>query len=66
MEMFEIHMYICTCVKRNQIEQMLRYGSQKGFCIIFYKDGIYLCNGNGTVGTRHSPFHGELNGPFNG
>ena len=30
------------------------------------KDGIYLCNGNGTVGTRHGPFNGELNGPFNG
>ena len=24
----------------------------------FYKDGIYSCNGNGTVGTRHGPFSG--------
>ena len=30
------------------------------------KNGIYSCNGNGTVGTRHSPFDGELNGCFSG
>ena len=30
----------------------------------FYKVGIYSCNGNGTFGTRHGPFNGELNGPF--
>ena len=44
----------------------LRYGGHKNSCFVFYKDGVYSCNGNGTVGTRHGPFNGELNGPFNG
>ena len=42
------------------------YASPKSSRFIFYKDDIYSCNGNGTVGTRHGPFNGELNGPFNG
>ena len=38
----------------------------KKFLFRFYKDGIYSVNGNGMVGTRHGPFNGELNDPFNG
>ena len=30
-----------------------------------YKVNIYPCNGNRTVGTRHSPFNSELSGAFN-
>ena len=32
---------------------------------VYTKVGIYPCNGNGTFGTRHSPFNSKLNGPFN-
>ena len=37
-------------------------GHKKVLILVFYKDGIYSCNGNGTVGTRHGLFNGELNG----
>ena len=40
-------------------------GHKKVPVSFFYKDGVYSCNGNRTVGTRHGPFNGELNGPFN-
>ena len=40
-------------------------GHKKFLYRVYIKVGIYLCNENGTFGTRHSSFNGELNGPFN-
>ena len=33
-------------------------GHKKVPVSFFYKDGIYSCNGTGTIGTRHGPFNG--------
>ena len=35
-------------------------------CVFLSRFLAGTCNGNGTFGTWHGPFHGKLNGPFHG
>ena len=40
-------------------------GHKKFTFPVYIKVGVYPHNGNGTFGTWHGSFNGELNGPFN-
>ena len=54
----------CTIQSLTVVLLNVWYGSQKVPVSFFYKM-VFIC-ATETVGTRHGPFNGELNGPFNG